>query len=262
VTVGVTSSGSNENLILTPKGSGVIEQRNSTNAQTFRVYNTYTDASNNEYMRFGYASNIAFVLSTANGTGSIRNLRLQAGDSGGGSGAYIDLQSSGTIVFARSGVSTRWQIDTSGHFTATTDNTYDIGASGATRPKSVHAGTFLVAGQGVFPGGTARASIGSGADGLIALYNSAGTDFSRLQFGGTTSSFPALKRSSAELQVRLADDSGFAAQQSLYIRYGSGTPEGAVTAPVGAIYSRTDGGAGTSFYVKESGTGNTGWVAK
>lgn len=43
---------------------------------------------------------------------------------------------------------------------------------------------------------------------------------------------------------------------------GSGTPEGAVTAPVGSIYSRTDGGAATSFYVKESGTGNTGWVGK
>lgn len=43
---------------------------------------------------------------------------------------------------------------------------------------------------------------------------------------------------------------------------GSGSPEGALAAPVGSIYSRTDGGAGTSFYVKESGTGNTGWVAK
>ena len=43
---------------------------------------------------------------------------------------------------------------------------------------------------------------------------------------------------------------------------GAGSPEGAVAAVVGSIYSRTDGGAGTSFYVKESGTGNTGWAAK
>jgi hypothetical protein len=43
---------------------------------------------------------------------------------------------------------------------------------------------------------------------------------------------------------------------------GSGTPEGAVTAPVGVMYQRTDGGAGTSLYIKESGTGNTGWVGK
>jgi hypothetical protein len=43
---------------------------------------------------------------------------------------------------------------------------------------------------------------------------------------------------------------------------GSGSPEGVVTAVVGKLYTRTDGGAGTTLYVKESGTGNTGWVAK
>lgn len=40
----------------------------------------------------------------------------------------------------------------------------------------------------------------------------------------------------------------------------SGSPEGVVTAPVGSVRLRTDGGAGTTIYVKESGTGNTGWV--
>lgn len=43
---------------------------------------------------------------------------------------------------------------------------------------------------------------------------------------------------------------------------GAGDPNGVYSAPVGSTYRRTDGGAGTSFYVKESGTGNTGWVAK
>lgn len=43
---------------------------------------------------------------------------------------------------------------------------------------------------------------------------------------------------------------------------GTGTPEGAVTAGVGSVFRRTDGGAGTCLYIKESGTGNTGWVAK
>lgn len=43
---------------------------------------------------------------------------------------------------------------------------------------------------------------------------------------------------------------------------GTGSPEGVVTAPIGALYTRTDGGAGTTLYVKESGTGNTGWVGK
>jgi hypothetical protein len=43
---------------------------------------------------------------------------------------------------------------------------------------------------------------------------------------------------------------------------GAGSPQSAVTAPVGSLYTRTDGGANTTLYVKESGTGNTGWVAK
>jgi hypothetical protein len=43
---------------------------------------------------------------------------------------------------------------------------------------------------------------------------------------------------------------------------GTGSPESVVTAPVGSMYTRTDGGAGTTLYVKESGAGNTGWVAK
>jgi hypothetical protein len=43
---------------------------------------------------------------------------------------------------------------------------------------------------------------------------------------------------------------------------GTGTPEAAVTAPIGSLFTRTDGGASTTLYVKESGAGNTGWVAK
>ena len=43
---------------------------------------------------------------------------------------------------------------------------------------------------------------------------------------------------------------------------GAGSPEGVVTSRIGSLYSRSDGGAGTSLYVKESGTGTTGWVAK
>lgn len=43
---------------------------------------------------------------------------------------------------------------------------------------------------------------------------------------------------------------------------GAGTPEGVVTAPVGSLYTRSDGGATTTLYVKTSGSGNTGWTAK
>jgi hypothetical protein len=43
---------------------------------------------------------------------------------------------------------------------------------------------------------------------------------------------------------------------------GTGSPQGVVTAPVGTLYTRKDGGAGTTLYVKETGSGSTGWVAK
>jgi len=47
-----------------------------------------------------------------------------------------------------------------------------------------------------------------------------------------------------------------------YLFTGTGTPEGVVTANIGSLFLRQDGGASTTLYVKESGTGNTGWVAK
>ena len=50
--------------------------------------------------------------------------------------------------------------------------------------------------------------------------------------------------------------------QTLMIAHGSGDPEGSLAADVGSTFHRTDGSTGTSYYVKESGTGNTGWVAK
>lgn len=57
-------------------------------------------------------------------------------------------------------------------------------------------------------------------------------------------------------------DNYYQASDTGLLLYGSGTPEGAVTAGIGTLYLRTNGGASTTLYVKESGTGNTGWVAK
>ena len=46
------------------------------------------------------------------------------------------------------------------------------------------------------------------------------------------------------------------------ITQGTGSPETLVTGIVGDIYLRTDGSTSTTLYIKETGTGNTGWVAK
>ncbi len=40
----------------------------------------------------------------------------------------------------------------------------------------------------------------------------------------------------------------------------NGSPEGVLTAPVGSLALRMDGGAGTTLYTKVTGVGNTGWV--
>lgn len=79
-------------------------------------------------------------------------------------------------------------------------------------------------------------------------------------------------RSSTDTEVRLRNGSNTALQVTQSgVQFGAsgprdfwgtGTPEGVITAVVGSTFRRTDGGAGSSFYVKESGTGNTGWVAK
>jgi hypothetical protein len=43
---------------------------------------------------------------------------------------------------------------------------------------------------------------------------------------------------------------------------GIGNPNGVVTAPVGSIYTNLAGSSFSTLYVKESGSGNTGWASK
>jgi hypothetical protein len=65
----------------------------------------------------------------------------------------------------------------------------------------------LTLGGSVFIGFSGRGYMRASADGVFLLRNSAETDVDRLQFGGTSSAFPALKKYATGLQVRLADDS-------------------------------------------------------
>ncbi|MFO0702920.1 MAG: hypothetical protein U0514_03635 [Candidatus Andersenbacteria bacterium] len=67
----------------------------------------------------------------------------------------------------------------------------------------------LTVGSGALMVFSTRSKIASSADGLIELKNNAGTDFTRLNFGGTTAAFPGLQRSGTTLQVKLADSSAF-----------------------------------------------------
>ena len=77
-----------------------------------------------------------------------------------------------------------------------------------------------------------------------------------------TGSFIRGRRSSTTYYDVRADGTVAILSTGVLRAVGAGSPEGVLTAPVGSTYQRTDGGAGTCFYVKESGSGNTGWVAK
>lgn len=63
-------------------------------------------------------------------------------------------------------------------------------------------------------------------------------------------------------RVRISDAGAVTFNSGPTLRTGTGDPEGVVEAPVGSLFLRTDGGASTTLYVKESGVSNTGWAAK
>lgn len=46
------------------------------------------------------------------------------------------------------------------------------------------------------------------------------------------------------------------------IQAGSGSPAGTVSCTARCLYIRTDGGAGTTLYINETGGGTSGWAAK
>ena len=123
------SSSSNLDLALNRDAADTLALRRSTNAQIFRVYNTYTDGSNYERLAFAWSSSIATISTDAAGTGTVRSLRLN--------GSTLSLMSGGAQ---------RWNVNSSGHFLAEADNTYDIGASGANRPRNVYIGGSTVIG--------------------------------------------------------------------------------------------------------------------
>lgn len=140
LSVGTIGSG---DLKFVREAAGSFAQRNGTNAQAFRIYNTYTDASNYERFFLGWSANTFYVQTENAGTGSERPLVFSC--------SRVDFRTNGTY---------NWSITSSGHLIAT-DNTFDIGASGANRPRTGYFGTNVIAGgsftSGAPSGGTAAA---------------------------------------------------------------------------------------------------------
>jgi hypothetical protein len=161
-----TSHSSFGDIFLQRDAADTLAQRRTTNAQAFRIYNTYTDASN--FCRLSIiSSNSADATSGVlameiAGTGTTTGLRVQGKYNVSGTG-QIHLDNSGNISFGQYLVRTAWTISSSGHFIAGTDNTYDIGASGATRPRSLFLGTSLTVGTSITATGSGGMALGTGA---------------------------------------------------------------------------------------------------
>jgi hypothetical protein len=155
--------------------------RDGNNANTVRIYNTWASATSFERLNIIAQSAGSVIIGTEKG-------------SAGGTARALEFQTDGVT---RLTIQTGGTIATSGALNV--GSTLAVGGAGNIQLPSSQLLFWLN-----------RGVLASPADGQILLQNNAGTDFNRLHFGGTTNLFPALKRSSTTLQVRLADDTAFA----------------------------------------------------
>jgi hypothetical protein len=122
------------------------------------------------------------------------------------------------------------RVDSSGNLLWNVDGGGSIGASGANRPDSVYALTNIDALNGFVRGFNVYSNGGkfgfsngshfkSPSDGVLTALDGVETSFARLQLGGTTNAFPAIKRSGSAIQLRLADDSAYASLHTRSVNF-------------------------------------------
>lgn len=143
---GLLRFGTNQDTILAWDAANTLAQRNGTNAQTLRIYGTYTSATSNEFLKI-FSSGSQFSVMSDQG-------------SGGGSARQLNVGTTGSAQFTIKTADTeRWAVSSTGHLLAAADNTYNIGASGSD-PASIRCGTSI--GIAVGTAQTAAFEIGDG----------------------------------------------------------------------------------------------------
>lgn len=75
-----TSADATSDVFVYRDAANALALRNSTNAQTLNIYNTYTDASNYERVGLYFSGNRAYLATSAGGTGTDRGLTIDAAD--------------------------------------------------------------------------------------------------------------------------------------------------------------------------------------
>ncbi len=156
---------------------------------------------------------------------------------------FIQQPSGATAVTTWSTAGTFHGINAGSGFTG---NFVDFHINGAASAFSINQAGTITSGGAIFAGNTSaigwtgRSRMLSSADGSITLSNAAQSGFTSLLFGGTTSSFPSIKRNSTAINFRLADDSADVA-----ITAAAATFSGNVT--VSAVNIVTDTTTGTKI---------------
>jgi hypothetical protein len=181
---GTTVGGSD--LVLLRDAADTLAQRRSTNAQAFRVYNTFTDASNYERGKVEWASNVLRIGTEKAGTGTARALefqtdgttRLTIAANGDVTTNTIGASSGNNLVLRGASTGAAWRIVPGGNFEAQVDNTYDIGASAANRPRNLYMASWIRMATTTVASLPAAATAGAGArmfvtDALVPVFGSA-----------------------------------------------------------------------------------------
>lgn len=194
ITGSLSLNGGSGTAVIVSDAADTLALRNGTNAQTFRIYNTYTDASNYERLLIGagvFGANTFGMVSTEAGTGTGRGMYV-----GTGTPHALELVTDNT---------SRFYINSSGHFLANADNTYDIGASGATRPRTIYVGTQINAPRFYLSAGATGSVLLSPSDGTAVFANNAETGFTRLILGTNDANGVALVKGSGIIELTTGD---------------------------------------------------------
>jgi len=134
-------------------------------------------------------------------------------NSSGTQGAAINSSAQGVMTFNDASIGGSIRVNwggTSNLFPALKRNgaNLEVKLADDSAYTSLIANSFFASGSIMAGGG--NVGFYSGGEGIMVLRNTPLDGFNRLNFGGTTNLFPALKRNGTGLEVRLADDSAFA----------------------------------------------------
>jgi hypothetical protein len=233
--------------------ANTLALRNGTAAQRFNVYNTWTSSTNYETFKIDWITTANTVLvgtEKGSGGGTARALAFQTDGTTRltiGTTGFNTVFSQTVQLNGARGVDINGNVATIGYngiglsdslsFTIGYRNGYPVDSA---------TGTISIAGNSAYSlassnitGGNITLSAGNGASGSAGVANGGNilldggqgygtgvtgrlvigsTRATLTAFGGITSSFPALKRSSTTLQVRLADDSANAPLESASVK--------------------------------------------